>query len=80
MNGIFKKSSDYSKLEDEDFINSVHTFDIIGLVETRAGPYDIISLEGFHTYQVNISKTRSFSCSLWSICPLAKIEQIIIRL
>ena len=58
VNGLYRKSSDYCKLEDEGFLDSVLGYDIIGLVETHAAPEDNISLEGYHTFQVNRPKHK----------------------
>jgi exonuclease III len=56
VNGIFRKSSDYSKLDDNDFIDSVRTSDIFGMLETHTGPEDNIHMNKYHSYQVNRPK------------------------
>jgi exonuclease III len=58
VNGLYKRSQDYCKLEDESFKDAVNSYDIIGLVETHTGPDDDISLEGFSTSQINRPKNK----------------------
>ena len=58
INGLFRKSLNYSKLDDASFLGSVLGYDILGLVETHAGPEDNIGLDNYHTYQVNRPKSN----------------------
>jgi hypothetical protein len=48
VNGMFNKSLNYQKMNDDLFINEVKNHDIIALVETQTGPDDHIILEGFY--------------------------------
>jgi len=58
VNGLFRKSPNLSKLEDNSFLGSVVGYDIIGLIETHAGPDDSICLENYTIYQVNRPKSN----------------------
>ena len=64
VNGLFRRSHNYCKLEDKEFIDSITGYDIIGLVETHVGPEDTVSLANYHTYQFNrpkVSKAQKYS-------------------
>ena len=52
VNGLYRRTSNYCKTEDNEFTDSVYGYDIIGLVETHAGPEDDISVKDYYTYQV----------------------------
>ena len=56
VNGLFRRSDNYSKLDDTDFINQIKTFDIVGLVETHAGPDDVIQCQDFEVFSYCRSK------------------------
>jgi len=58
VNGIFKKSCDYSKLDDKDLIDSVRNYDIFGIVETHTGPEDEIYMQNYYSHQVNRPKAE----------------------
>ena len=47
VNGIFKRSQDYSKLDDTEFLKCISEYDIIGILETHSSHDDIMNLQGF---------------------------------
>lgn len=74
INGIFRKTLNLSKLDDNDFCGSVSKFDIVGLVETHTGPDDVVSIPGYHTYQSNRPKAVKAARYSGGIAALVKSE------
>ena len=56
VNGLFRRTENFCKLDDPTFVKAVSDFDVVGLVETHAGPDDSISLAGYKS--LSISRPR----------------------
>jgi exonuclease III len=48
VNGLCRRSDNYCKLDDDDFMKQIIDFDSIGLVETHLGPDDKICIPGYN--------------------------------
>ena len=56
VNGLYNQSQGYCKLQDDLFVNSIKSYDIIGLVETHCSEEDRIEFENYRCYQNNRAK------------------------
>ena len=53
INGMFRRSQGYCKLEDEYFLRAIKGHHIIGLVETHCSRDDEFTLPGFYSHRVD---------------------------